>query len=103
MHLLDRGENGEDYHISPRTAVSIRELVEKICRHARVKFDDVVELAPDRLGKDQAYLLDSTKMKDRLGWMPRVSLDEGLERCGRWCREHIDLLKQLPQVYSHKP
>jgi dTDP-glucose 4,6-dehydratase len=103
MLVLERGRNGEDYHLSPRSAVSIRDLVQKICDKAGVRFEDVVELAPDRLGKDQAYLLDSAKMNDRFGWSPQVDFDEGLDRCGRWCRDHIDLLKQLPQVYHHKP
>lgn len=103
MLVLERGRIGEDYHVSPRSSISIRDLVRKICDSANAKFDDVVELAADRLGKDQAYLLDSTKINEELGWKPQVSLDEGLERCGRWCRDYLDLFKQLPQVYEHKP
>ena len=56
-----------------------------------------------RLGKDQAYFLDSTKIRNQLGWEPQVSLDEGLERCAAWCREHLDALRELPQMYRHKP
>jgi dTDP-glucose 4,6-dehydratase len=103
MLILEHGKSGEDYHISPRGAVSIRDLVQKICDTVKVKFDDVVELAPDRLGKDQAYLLDSTKIKDQLGWTTQVGLDEGLQRCAQWCLDYLDLLKKLPQVYHHKP
>jgi dTDP-glucose 4,6-dehydratase len=103
MLILTRGKNGEDYHISPRSSISIRDLVQKICASAKVKFEDVVEIAADRLGKDQAYLLDPTKIKDELGWQPQVGLDEGLQRCGQWCHDYLDLLKQLPQVYQHKP
>ncbi len=103
MLVLERGRVGEDYHVSPRSSISIHDLVQKICNSANVNFDDVVQLAPDRLGKDQAYLLDSTKIEEELGWKPQVSFDEGLERCGRWCRDHLDLFKQLPQVYEHKP
>lgn len=101
--LLEKGKNGSDYHLSPRSSISIRDLVQKICDTAKVKFDDVVQLAPDRLGKDQAYLLDSAKIKAELGWEPSVSLDDGLERCAKWSLQYLDLLKTLPQVYSHKP
>jgi dTDP-glucose 4,6-dehydratase len=77
--------------------------VQKICDQAKVKFEDVVEIAPDRLGKDQAYLLDSGKIKNELGWEPQVDLDAGLERCARWSLEYLELLKRLPQDYQHKP
>jgi dTDP-glucose 4,6-dehydratase len=103
MLILERGRNGEDYHISPRSSISIRDLVQKICDSANAKFDDVVEMAPDRLGKDQAYLLDSGKIKNELGWEPQVDLDAGLERCARWSLEYLELLKRLPQGYQHKP
>lgn len=103
MLILSKGKNGDDYHISPADSISIRDLVVKICASAHVRFEDVVELAPDRLGKDQAYLLDSTKIKTELGWEPQVSLDQGLARCAAWCKENLAALKQLPQNYEHKP
>ena len=43
------------------------------------------------------------KIYDELGWSPQVNLDEGLDRCARWCVENLDVLQLLPQVYSHKP
>ena len=103
MLIIAKGRTGEDYHISPRASILIRDLVQLIAEAAQVRFDDLVEIAPDRLGKDQAYLLDSTKIGAELGWTPQVDLAEGLRRCGQWCREHLDFFKTLPQVYSHKP
>lgn len=103
MLILSKGRNGEDYHISPRSSISIRDLVQMICDIAEKKFDDVVDMAPDRLGKDQAYLLDSTKIKNELGWQPQVSLRDGLERTAKWCLDNLDALRDLPQVYQHKP
>jgi dTDP-glucose 4,6-dehydratase len=41
---------------------------------------------------------DNTKAKRLLGWEPKTSLDEGLERTIEWIFEHIDLYK--PKVYS---
>jgi dTDP-glucose 4,6-dehydratase len=101
--ILERGEIGTDYHISPHESVSIQNLVRMICAVAGTNFDDVVEMAPDRLGKDQAYFLDSTRLMTELGWKNQVSLEDGLQRCAAWCRKYLDELRTLPQVYHHQP
>ncbi len=103
MLVCEQGRNGEDYHMSPHSSITIRNLVEKVCAVAEKPFDEVVEMAPDRLSKDQAYLLNSDKIATELGWRPQVTLDEGLNRCAAWCRENLHELSALPQVYIHKP
>jgi dTDP-glucose 4,6-dehydratase len=82
--------------------VSIRLLVERICSKLDVKFEDYVELVGERLGKDSAYLLDSTKLRTELEWQDHITLDEGLDECISWVRANIDVLKALPSDYIHK-
>ena len=101
--VADSGVNGEDYHISPRSSIFIKDLVAKICEMAGVDFADVVELSEDRLGKDQAYFLDSEKIKTKFGWVPEVNLDDGLQRCFKWGSDNLEILRNLPQLYTHKP
>lgn len=101
--ICSRGENGSDYHISSPKSTSIRELVNKVCAIAKVEFDEIAYMAKDRRGKDQAYLLDSSKIRAELGWEPKISLDEGLERCGAWCSKYLKTLRELPPAYQHKP
>lgn len=93
---------GETYHISTNEIVTIRELVERICAKLGVRFEDHVEVVGERLGKDSAYLLDSAKLRDTLGWRDRVSLDQGLDACIAWARENLDVLRALPFDYVHK-
>ena len=50
--------------------MSIRNLVENICSEMGVAFDDIVEIAMERTGKDRIYLLDDSEMRERLGWAP---------------------------------
>lgn len=96
------GVPGSSYHISTRDTVTIRELVEKICELTNVAFSDLSEVSEDRLGKDQAYLLDSTKLRTELGWGDKVSLETGLKETLFWIDSNLEILKQLPADYIHK-
>jgi dTDP-glucose 4,6-dehydratase len=94
---------GETYHISTNEVVTIRELVERICRKLGARFEDSVEFVGERLGKDAAYMLDSTKLRTTLGWRDTVSLDAGLDECIAWVKENLDDLRLQPFDYIHKP
>lgn len=101
--IATSGTPGDTYHISTNQTVSIRELVEVICELTDVRFDDLAEVVGDRLGKDQAYLLDSGKLRSELGWQDRIALAEGLRETLEWVDTHLDTLKSLPADYIHKP
>ena len=101
--IMQGGKNGESYHISTDEVVSIRELVERICTKLDVYFEDHVEIVGDRLGKDAAYHLDSSKLRTELGWQDRVDLDLGLDECIDWVRTHFDVLRTQEYNYIHKP
>lgn len=97
------GEVGGSYHISTQNTISIRELVENICAITNTSFSDLVIATEDRLGKDQAYLLDSDKVRQDLGWSHTVNLDDGLKETLEWIDVNLDVLKTLPSDYIHKP
>ena len=97
------GVAGDTYHISTPNIVSIRELVEKVCVLTGVDFIELAVVSDDRLGKDQAYLLDSGKIRRKLGWSDAVSLDEGLKETLAWVDSSLSILKTLPADYIHKP
>ena len=94
---------GETYHISTNEIVTIRELVERICRMLEMRFEDSVEVVGERLGKDAAYMLDSSKLRQKLGWKDKISLDAGLADCMTWVKGNHAELKQQPFDYMHKP
>lgn len=93
---------GETYHISTNRIVSIRELVEMLCDMLDVRFEDSVDVAPERLGKDSAYWLNSDKVRG-LGWFDQVTLEAGLAEVIDWARRHLDELRNQPFAYIHKP
>jgi len=68
-----------------------------------VSFSDHVEVVSERLAKDAAYLLDSTKAREQLGWRDRISLEQGIEETIAWVRDNLDEIKKEPFDYIHKP
>jgi dTDP-glucose 4,6-dehydratase len=94
---------GRTYHISTREIVTVRQLVERVCTKLGANFEKVVEIAGERLGKDAAYLLDSSKIREELGWRDQVSLDQGLDDCIAWAKTNLADLQRQPMDYIHKP
>jgi dTDP-glucose 4,6-dehydratase len=103
LRVARRGRPGEVYHLATGRSVTIRELVEMICRQMGVRFSDCVELAPARRGQDAAYLLDCTKAREELGWSPRISLEDTIVETIEWAQKNLEALKAQPQEYVHKP
>ena len=55
---------------------------------------DLIEYVADRPGHDYRYALDISRIT-QLGWEPRVSFAEGLDRTVRWYQEHQDWWRPL--------
>ena len=67
------------------------------------RFEDSVEMADERPGKDAAYLLDSAKIRKQLGWSDRITLEQGLDETIAWVERFLDDLRTQPLDYIHKP
>lgn len=98
-----QGKVGETYHISGWDLISIRDLTEMILNKLGRKFEDCVEVGPDRPGKDQAYMLNSSKIRAELGWEDKIKLSDGIDECIAWARRFEGELAKLPSKYIHKP
>ena len=67
-----------------------------------VKFEDCVDIVDDRPGKDDAYLLDSSKLRNDLGWKDEINLDRGLKESLSWVDKNLARLSNLPSEYKHR-
>ena len=93
---------GEIFHIASSDVVSIRELVMKIAEIMRVNPERQVVSVGERLGKDSAYLLDTSKLRQTFAWEPAYNLHDGIVDVLTWVRKNLPVLTQLPQNYQHK-
>lgn len=103
MRVARKAPPGEVYHFSTDEYVSIRDLVERICRKLGVEFEEAVEVVGDRPGKDAAYLLDSSKARSTLDWKNQIGLEQGIDETISWINENFEELKNQPLDYIHKP
>lgn len=103
LAITEKAPAGQCYHLSTDRFVSIRELVEMICRMMKADFAKVADVTADRPGKDAAYQLDSARARRELAWNARISLEEGVSQTIAWVEEHFDEIRTQPFDYIHKP
>ena len=81
--VADGGRPGEVYNIGGGTELTNRELTERMLAAVGADWDRVEHVA-DRKGHDRRYSVDCTKIREELGYRPRVAFDEGLADTVRW-------------------
>ena len=55
----------------------------------------LIEYVADRLGHDARYAIDSSKLRQELGWEPSVKFEEGIELTVRWYMENEEWLNAI--------
>ena len=81
--VLDRGRVGETYNVGSGVERSIEEIADGVLESLG-KPADLKTIVPDRPGHDRRYLLDSSKIRDELGWTPQVPFEQGLADTVGW-------------------
>jgi len=103
IKVMDRGVAGNVYHFSPVEFLTIKNLVEMICDKMMIDFNSFVNVNyPERLGKDSAYLMDSSLARKELHWLPKYDLNEGLFQVINWIKPNIKQLSKMSWNYEHK-
>lgn len=102
LAILENGTVGELYHLSPDRGISVKDLVKMICEKMGKNFDTCVETVAERPGQDAAYVIDSTKARDSLGWAPEISLEDGVADAFAWVEQNWSQIQDYPIDYIHK-
>ncbi|MGB4812335.1 MAG: dTDP-glucose 4,6-dehydratase [Methylophilaceae bacterium] len=101
--VLEAGKVGEVYNIGGWNEKPNIEVVRTLCRMLDTKkpradgksYADQITFVEDRLGHDQRYAIDATKIASELGWKPQETFETGIEKTVNWYLDHQDWVKNV--------
>jgi dTDP-glucose 4,6-dehydratase len=84
-NVLLQGRPGEVYNIGGSAECEIENLtLTKTILQLLGKPETLVRRVDDRKGHDRRYAVDFTKIKNELGWSPKIALQTGLRSTVEW-------------------
>jgi len=92
--ILINGKSGQAYNISANNEISNMQIVNKILE-IMDKSDDLIEFVEDRPGHDQRYSLDSSKIKNELGWSTKINFEEGIRKTIEWYEKNFSYYESV--------
>jgi len=100
--VLEKGALGRSYNISGENERTNLELVRTLCKildhllpRDEGSYADLITFVTDRPGHDARYAIDSSRIRDELGWRPSVTIEEGLEKTVQWYLNNENWWKSL--------
>lgn len=109
--VIHHAKPGETYNVGGNNEVNNIDLVNMLCQLMDELASDLpvhpchqlITFVKDRPGHDRRYAINATKIKTQLGWMPKVTVKEGLRQTVEWYLTHRDwwepLLSKEYQAY----
>jgi dTDP-glucose 4,6-dehydratase len=102
--IFHKGKRGDTYNIGgfnewkniDLIKVLIR-TVDRLLGRKEGESEKLITYVTDRAGHDLRYAIDSTKLKNELGWEPSLQFEEGIEKTVRW---YLDNQEWLDEVTS---
>ena len=102
--IYHRGRTAETYNIGGfnewRNIDLVRLLVRTVDRllgRPEGSDEPLITFVTDRAGHDLRYAIDSSKLKNELGWEPSLQFEEGIEKTVKW---YLDNQAWLDEVTS---
>jgi len=92
--ILMKGKSGQAYNISANNEISNVQIVNKILE-IMDKSNDLIEFVEDRPGHDQRYSLDSSKIKNELGWSTKINFEEGIRKTIEWYEKNFSYYESI--------
>jgi len=88
--IMEKGRNGSSYCIGGEEESTNLELVNKICnildklKPNNISYKSLISFVKDRPGHDFRYSIDSSKIREELGWEPKFNLENALIKTVEW-------------------
>jgi dTDP-glucose 4,6-dehydratase len=92
--VLRHGREGEFYNIGGQSEKT-NLFVAKTILDCLGKPHSLIKFVADRPGHDRRYAIDFSKIKNELGWEPRVSFETGIRETVEWYLAHQDWWQKI--------
>jgi dTDP-glucose 4,6-dehydratase len=92
--ICENAEFGKTYNAGVPEPVSMCRIVELVAEELGISFDEFANIVPGRSGEDSVYWLDSSAIKNDLGWEARTPLKEGIGEMVAWARQYLPELSK---------
>lgn len=100
--IFHKGKSGDTYNIGGFNEWKNIDLikiliktVDKLLGNPEGFSLDLIKYVEDRAGHDLRYAIDSSKLKNELGWEPSLQFEEGVEKTVSWYLENQNWLDDL--------
>ena len=100
--IFHKGNNGETYNIGGHNEWKNIDLIKVMCKVLDEKLgrplgesEKLITYVTDRAGHDLRYAIDSTKLKEELGWEPSLQFEEGIKNTIDWYLTNEDWLNNV--------
>lgn len=101
--VLEAGRVGEVYNVGGWNEKPNIEVVRTLCRMLDKKkpradghsYAEQITYVEDRLGHDQRYAIDASKISNELGWKPLETFDTGIEKTVDWFLQNEDWVNNV--------
>nr|WP_299034140.1 dTDP-glucose 4,6-dehydratase [uncultured Tenacibaculum sp.] len=100
--IFHEGKLGDTYNIGGfnewKNIDLIRVLiktVDKLLGREEGTSEKLITYVTDRAGHDYRYAIDSSKLKNELGWEPSLQFEEGIEKTVKWYLENEDWVQHV--------
>ena len=103
LSVLQHGKSGQSYNISSNNEIDNLTIINKILS-IMDKSENLIEFVEDRPGHDFRYSMNSDKLRNELGWKPKIKFDDGLKNTIDWYLSNPHWWKDLSEkIFEHTP
>ena len=92
--VFEKGKVGEVYNIGASNEMPNLKIIKLILSHMK-KSEDLIQYVKDRPGHDRRYAIDSSKIKNELGWTPAFSFENAIADTIDWYLKNENWWKRI--------